>query len=557
MSIWSMILQELNVAWAIFFTVFFFGLCVFVHELGHFLAARLCGLHVDAFSIGFKKVWEKKIGGVAYRIGCLPFGGYCELPQVDSSDAEPKSADGTVLRRAKPHERIITAFAGPFFNILFGLLLGCVIWIWGVPQDSPKMSRIEVLSVEQNSPEALAGLQAGDVIVKLNGKPFRATWMEFAKEMLFVIGDVELTVERAGKTFTIAYTPKVNPNAPASLKYENIAWPFFQPKIPLELTPLRGFAAEKGGLKPGDILDSCDGRVFADTLDFQLYVAYSNGRDLNLVVLREGKKVNLRIQPELMRNEDGTLLEPEYLCGFRFGLGAQRVEVKEFLPGVDAAKKAGILPGDRIARCNGKEICTVEDFVQAKELRTKNAPMTLTILRAGKSREITVTPQKFALRTLGLTVVSYDYPNPIQQFTDMVMMSYKSLRGMLVSAGNKMKITAQTSSIQGRHMSGPVGIIDTIFSLALRTSFLTVIHFVVMISFALAIFNLLPLPVLDGGHISFALIELIIRHPIPTGIIKGLSCAFITLLLLLMIYVSYFDVVRAAHRHHFVSGENR
>ena len=119
------ILNILESIGALFFVVFFIGLCIFSHELGHFLAARWRKLHIDAFSIGFRKVWAKKINGVEYRIGCIPLGGYVELPQVDATDEIPKSADGTELQRAKPLDRIITAVAGPLFNVIFGLLLGC------------------------------------------------------------------------------------------------------------------------------------------------------------------------------------------------------------------------------------------------------------------------------------------------------------------------------------------------------------------------------------------------------------------------------------------------
>ncbi len=114
------ILDFLNIAWSVLFMLIFFGLCIFIHELGHFLAGRLCGLHVSAFSIGFRKIWWKKINGVEYRIGWIPVGGYVELPQIDST-GEAKDEDGNILPKAEPWKRIVTAFAGPLFNILFGL----------------------------------------------------------------------------------------------------------------------------------------------------------------------------------------------------------------------------------------------------------------------------------------------------------------------------------------------------------------------------------------------------------------------------------------------------
>ena len=119
---WHNVLDILSIIGAVLFMVFFFGFCIFIHELGHFLAARWRGLTVTAFSIGFRKIWSKKIGDVEYRIGYLPFGGYVEIPQLDGNcgeDGNVKTEDGKVYPHAKPLDRIIAVFAGPLFNILF------------------------------------------------------------------------------------------------------------------------------------------------------------------------------------------------------------------------------------------------------------------------------------------------------------------------------------------------------------------------------------------------------------------------------------------------------
>ena len=93
-------------------------------------------------------------------------------------------------------------------------------------------------------------------------------------------------------------------------------------------------------------------------------------------------------------------------------------------------------------------------------------------------------------------------------------------------------------------MSGPIGIGTVLYGMFRQAPIMTAIHFVVVFMFALAIFNLLPLPVLDGGHITFALIEIIFRKPLPTVVIRYLSMVFVGLLILLMVYVTYFDVLR-------------
>jgi len=103
--------------------------------------------------------------------------------------------------------------------------------------------------------------------------------------------------------------------------------------------------------------------------------------------------------------------------------------------------------------------------------------------------------------------------------------------GILVGLGNKLGLTEQTSSLKPSHMSGPLGMGMVLFTSVRHSSFVSAVYFMVIISFALAIFNLFPLPVLDGGHITFGLIEIIFRRPLPTVVIKGLSTVFVVLLI--------------------------
>ncbi len=147
----EMFWEILRIVGAVVFAIFFLGMCVFVHELGHFLVAKWRGLHIIAFSLGFKKAWGKKINGVDYRIGWIPAGGYVDLPQIDTTDVA-KDEDGNELPPAKPLDRLLTAAAGPVFNILFGLLLGCVVWYFGMPAETPRYESMVVESLIVDSP---------------------------------------------------------------------------------------------------------------------------------------------------------------------------------------------------------------------------------------------------------------------------------------------------------------------------------------------------------------------------------------------------------------------
>ena len=537
---WNMIMNYLSMAGAFIFMVFFFGSCVFVHELGHFLVAKWRGLHIDAFSIGFKKIWGKKINGIEYRIGWLPLGGYVELPQVDSARDEIKAADGTILPPAKPLDRLLTAFAGPFFNVIYGLLLGCLVWWIGIPQDSPKMREIEVASVVENSPEYAAGLRKGDIIVKINGRNFRKTWAEFTKEILFSISEVELEVLRNGKKHIVRYTPKVNPDAPGSLKYEKIAWPFFEPNIPIELYPEKGSEAEQGGLMRGDLLLSVNGLKFTDYSEFFQFITYGGAETLDFEVNRNGKIVKCQVKPFEIRNNSGN---ERYILGIGYAPVVPLV-ISSVNPYLSAAE-VGLRKGDIIEKWNGTVIDSAKTFIDFS-MANRGEKVILDVKRGDEKLQIEVAPRKMRLFTIGLIIGLRDFPDPLQQFYDTLDMSFKSLRGLLTTVGNMVGVTKKTSSIQLRHMSGPAGIADTLFNAVHQSSIMTGIYFVVVICFALAIFNLMPLPVLDGGHVVFALIEIIFRRPLPKCVISVLSYIFIGLLILLMLYVSFFDLLRLA-----------
>ena len=529
------ILNILGIAGSVIFVVFFFGMCIFVHELGHFLVAKWRGLHVDAFSIGFKKIWAKKINGVEYRIGCLPLGGYVELPQVDAATETPKAADGTELPPAKPLDRLLTAAAGPVCNIMFGLLLGCIVWAVGIPQDTPKMRAVEVAYVEENSPEWKAGLRQGDVITRINGKTFHAAWKDIVVEILTTIGEVDLTVERNGKTFEVKYLPKVNPK---KMAVEKTAYPFFEPRIPIEFHPEKGSVAEKAGIKAGDQLLSINNLPCDHFLVVQQFINYYGDKPLKLEMRKkESREVyTVEVQPVDLPDELDFLTQ--YYTGVSLTPQLQIVGIMRDFP----AERSGLLPGDIIKKFNDKEVKVFQDFSDCVQAN-KGEKFKITVLRGDKLLTLETSAKAVRPRTIGVKFMLRDYPNPFQQFVGLIELTAKSIRSMAVRLGNTLGMTEKQSNLSARNMSGPMGMAVVLYK-SVRLSPAMGIYFVVMISFALAIFNLLPLPVLDGGHVFMSLIEIIFRRPLPVIFVRVLSYIFIGLLILLMLYVTYMDVLR-------------
>ena len=517
-------LEFLFYVFVMVFVVFFFGFCIFIHELGHFLAAKWRKLHIIAFSIGFKKIWAVKRNGIEYRIGCLPFGGYVDLPQIDSS-GPAYDENKKELPRIKPLDRIIVAFAGPFFNVLFVFALATLLWIYGIPSTTPVMNSFTVASINQSGPEYKAGLREGDKIVELNGNKFHASWDKIIQDMLFTIGKIHLGVERDGKIVTIAYTPEINPdNKPMSA--EGLPYPFFKPEIPVVISIQKGSLAYNEGLKTGDRVLEINNLKVNDPETFFKEVFHDNS--VNLTIDRKGQILHF---PDLKTQEIPQM--KSYVIGVTLEDKSSNLTVADIREG-SPAQKAGIIPGDEIVKVNSALVfkdTRIPDIL--KQNGGKEAHFT--IVRDGKTLEFNITPELYAPRTIeGLSISYYNHLNPWEQFINVIEMSYQSLRG----------IFSKNSAISAKHMSGPVGMVAVIGKVVYHGSILSALNIIAIITFSLALLNLLPLPVLDGGHIVMSVIELVIRRPIPPMIVKPLYTFFVILLIGLMLFVTFNDVNR-------------
>ena len=537
----EMFWEILRIVGAVVFAIFFLGMCVFVHELGHFLVAKWRGLHIIAFSLGFKKAWGKKINGVDYRIGWIPAGGYVDLPQIDTTDVA-KDEDGNELPPAKPLDRLLTAAAGPVFNILFGLLLGCVVWYFGMPAETPRYESMVVESLIVDSPEYRAGLRPGDEIVKFNGENFNYTWNDLKKEIMLAIGEVTLTVNRNGETLEITYQPTPNPYVAPELRRENIAIPFFEPKVPLAVRPMEDSPAERAGIINGDELVSVNGIELKDFSQLAFFVAEYGANELTLAVKRGKEIKTFTLVPEKLALNPAAP-DGEWNSGFLIYDNPEDKSVKVgFVVAGSPADKAGITEGDTIIDIDGQPVSGAVGLFE-KIAGAGGVEHQLKIKRGGETFDVSVTPVKLGVYGVGVQLGMLEYPSPFRQFAYVWEMSFRSLRNISISLANKLNLTEQQSTVSARNLSGPLGIVSMMYKTA-HYSLITGIYFVVFVSFALAIFNLLPLPVLDGGHIFFAAIELIFRHPVPKWLVKNLSLIFIVLLFSAMALLTMLDVMR-------------
>ncbi|MBQ9770767.1 MAG: site-2 protease family protein [Lentisphaeria bacterium] len=554
-------LNVLSIIGATVFMVFFFGLCIFVHELGHFLAAKWRGLKVTAFSIGFRKIWGKTWNGVEYRIGWIPFGGYVEIPQVDGDGAKVKDENGNDIEipAAKPLDRMITVVAGPLFNIIFGFLIGTIIWIVGIPQDTPNLKEIEVAAIKFESPEYKAGLRAGDVIVKLNGKAINTSWNGVFKEILTTIGPVRLTVRgKDGKMKEISYVPAINNNV---LPDEGIAYPFFLPKLPLIVYPGKESPAWNAGVRKGDKVLAVNGERPTSIEEFEIMIDHSNGKPITLLIERNGKELtveNVKPLPHNIAGERGT-----WKVGVTYSPAAAKLAVLDVKPG-SAAEKAGLKKDDIIKTINGKAPVPKEFplIIQA----AKGQPMVMEVIRKvpkdkkaaqgekpSKTEiiEVVETTLKIELKadfipyyTIGVKYAYISHPTPWDQFAQTISLTWKSMRAIGYSIGGTLGLTEQQTTVKPKHMSGPVGIGRILYRSVYDGSLMQGLNIVVLITFSLGLLNLLPFPVLDGGHFVLALLEIIFRKPIPEKYLNPISYAFVAIIIAFMLFVTFYDAKR-------------
>jgi regulator of sigma E protease len=442
--------------WAIFLVVILFGGSIFVHELGHFLAARRRGVHVERFSIGFgPAIWSwRGRDGVEYRISWFPLGGYVLLPQLaDLSAIEGEShTDAARLSPLSYSTKMLVFVAGAAFNILFAFALACIVWVIGQPVSSPLHSTTvaDVMPTiktadgrEVVSPAVRAGLQSGDTIIAVDGRPVQ-TFQDIVERL----------------------------------------------------------ALSSGWNRDGE-------------------------RETTFRIRRGDQYLDVPIQPVLSGNEKIRMV------GFTTVAKLVVGRVAESSP----AAKAGLQPDDQIVAIDDKPTLTITHLVEGLRSRP-GEPLQISVLRDGQPRRLALqrpTDLKDGA-AVGLDLkfgVIYAHPSPFQQVADSITKTFRTL-GALINPRSDIGIS---------HLSGPIGIISSFVDVS-RAGLPFALWFTILVNVNLAIFNLLPMPVLDGGQMLFATIARLRGRPLPINFIMTAQSVFLVLLFSMVLYVSVFDVRR-------------
>ncbi len=272
------------------------GINVLVHELGHFIAAKLMKIRVEVFSFGFgKRLFGRKIGQTDFRVSLFPVGGYVRLAGEEESDPDhPKPDEFLSKNRA---QKIFTLALGPAMNLLLAVALIAVINMAGVEIESYKLEKPVIGYVEKDSPAEKAGLQRGDLILAINQKTI-SDW----KELEIVIGtspkeNLPIDFLRDGSRRSTHV--KVGALSKYELGYAGIYW-----NLPAEVeTVADNYPAQKAGLVKGDMILAVDRHPVVNYFELKDIILRSANRTLWLTVSREGKSRDFAVVP---RSERGT-----------------------------------------------------------------------------------------------------------------------------------------------------------------------------------------------------------------------------------------------------------
>ncbi len=417
---------------------FALGVIIVVHEAGHLLVAKAFGVRVLTFSVGFgRRLWGFRRGETEYRLSLVPLGGYVRL---GGENPDEVTNDPREFLNKPRWQRILVYLAGPAMNVLLAIVLVAGLFMAGIEVMSlPDMPPL-ISGVEPASPAAQAGLQRGDLIVRIKGEPVE-DWNKVAFALIASPDrPVPMTIRRGGRTFDAAVTPRRVP------RYDMGDFAGLLPSIrPQIIRVIDGGPAAAAGFRPGDEIRAVDGRPLLDSKAFVDAISGKAGQRVDVQVARDGQTI---VVPVVPKNEGG----------------AGKI-------GVQIGFYQRYSPGKAIVESVRYNVQTVED--------------TFRILGKIFTREL-------------------------------------SAKGALAGP---IEIAAQSGN-------------------AARRGFKDLLLLMGFISMSIAIMNLMPIPILDGGQIFILSVEGVIRRDLSMRLKEIISQVGFVMILLLMFVVIYFDLMK-------------
>jgi regulator of sigma E protease len=396
------------------------GIMVLVHEFGHFAVAKLCGIRVETFSIGFgKRLIGFRRGDTDYRLSLLPLGGYVKMSGDNPGEAPTDPGDFNAHPR---WQRMLVALAGPFANFI--LALGLMTGVSMLHNEVQEYISGPALTdyVPANTPASRTGIQSGDLIVHYDTVE-NPTWDQVAiRSVLNLNHNIAFSYMHDGQRVDTKLFVEAK-GGPDNFSLDRVGLVPKMQNVPVKVDALEpNMPAARAGLKPGDAIVTIDGLHLHSVPALLAYLQDQAGKPASLVVNRSGQMIPIQITPQLAEVGDGT---KDYRMGFH----------------------------------------PVQPPVKVQHLPFSKA-----------------------------VVASWEY---------------NKKGSMLIVEVLKRMFTRQVSV---RSLSGPIGIGQQIHEAAAMPGWMPLIGLMAYISLNLGIFNLLPIPILDGGMILFLVVESIMRR---------------------------------------------
>ncbi len=436
------------------------GVLIFFHELGHFVIARLCGVGVEKFSLGFgPRVFGKKIGITDYRISAIPLGGFVKMVG-DDPDSEVAEEDIHLSFNHKSvFKRILIVAAGPVFNLFLAVLIFFGFFLAaGIEDIKPVVNKIE-----KESPAFTAGMQTGDVVVSIDNSAVES-WYDIEKAISKSKGSpLAILVQRGDAVYEFKVSPQIKKGTDLlgdEIEYFDIGVSGLREIKAIIGDVSDGFPAQKAGLKKGDRIIAINGQKIEYWKTMRDIIASSKGERLEITVQRGETTLSVSLVPRLEKQKNA--------------LGE---EIDRYLIGI---LTEGIPKEDRIT----KRLTLSQAFVE--------------------SISRTYLVSEFAVRGI-----------------------VKMIQG----------------SVSKDNLGGPIMIAHMAGDQA-RAGVDKLIQLIAFISINLAILNLLPIPVLDGGHLLFFCIEAVKGSPVSIRVRELAQQVGVVALILLMVFVFYNDITR-------------
>lgn len=544
------------------------GLLVFFHELGHFIAAKACGIYVDRFSLGMPpRLAGVRLGETDYCVGALPFGGYVKMAgQEDAplSDEERETTYGKVpperwFSKKPVWQRFIVLFAGPAMNFVLAILLyGIVAAVGAEVPETEVDTRIGPIvpnspaanapmykapaagtSIDFSRPPDTVGWKTGDRILTINGNRIRNINDVMIDALLGTGETLEVELERLERDDTV--TRYVSPVEPTQLRDTDRYARFgVDPFLTVLIgSILEGSPAASAGLKIGDIITRANGEVVDRTTFIQATEKTPEGDILTLEVERDGQRFTQTVQPETVGRLQG------------IGVGTADPEAESPLIVVsttDDYKKAGRLqPGDVIEQIEGQPatITLLRDIERSRtggaiEVQVRRPSVMFGVLRNEEqfTAQLSVAPVRaIGVQLERVRMVHHRVP-ATQVLPESFRLAYQALERTV-----KTVVLLVQGDLSPKDLGGPV-MIYQVTTTAAREGFWWLFGITAFISVNLCVFNLLPLPVLDGGLLVYLLVEGVRGKPLSQKVQERMQQVGLLLIVCLFLFITFNDISR-------------